>query len=89
MFDLTGKTALITGASGGLGGAIARALHTQGATIALSGTRTDALGALAADLRNRAHVTPCDLSDTALVEALVPAAERRSDRWTFSSITRA
>ncbi len=75
MFDLTGKTALITGASGGLGGAIARALHTQGATIALSGTRTDALGALAANLKNRVHVTPCDLSDPALVETLVPAAE--------------
>ena len=75
MFDLTGKTALITGATGGLGGAIARALHAQGATIALSGTRRDALEALAAELKNRAHVTPCDLSDRALVEALVPAAE--------------
>jgi 3-oxoacyl-[acyl-carrier protein] reductase len=75
VFDLTGKTALITGASGGLGGAIARALHSQGATIALSGTRRDALGALAADLKNRAHVTPCDLSDPESVEALIPAAE--------------
>jgi 3-oxoacyl-[acyl-carrier protein] reductase len=75
LFDLTGKTALITGATGGLGGAIARALHAQGATIALSGTRRDALEALAAELKNRAHVTPCDLSDRALVEALVPAAE--------------
>ncbi len=75
MFDLTGKTALITGASGGLGGAIARALHAQGATIALSGTRQDALGVLAADLKNRAHLTPCDLSDPESVEALVPTAE--------------
>ena len=75
MFDLTGKTALITGASGGLGGAIARALHAQGATIALSGTRRDALETLAADLKDRAHVTPCNLSDAESVEALVPAAE--------------
>ena len=75
MFDLTGKTALVTGASGGLGGAIARALHAQGATIALSGTRRNALEALAAELKNRTHVTPCDLSDPASTEALVPAAE--------------
>jgi 3-oxoacyl-[acyl-carrier protein] reductase len=75
VFDLTGKTALITGASGGLGRAIARSLHAQGATIAVSGTRQDALGALAADLKNRAHVTPCDLSDPESLEALVPAAE--------------
>lgn len=75
MFDLTGKTALVTGASGGLGGAIARALHKQGATVALSGTRRDALETLAAELGERAYVTPCDLSDPAAVEALVPAAE--------------
>jgi 3-oxoacyl-[acyl-carrier protein] reductase len=75
VFDLTGKTALVTGASGGLGGAIARALHGQGATVALSGTRRDALEALATELGGRAHVTPCDLSDAAAVEALVPAAE--------------
>jgi len=75
MFDLTGKTALVTGASGGLGGAIARALHQQGATVALSGTRRDALEALAADLGERTHVVPCDLSDSAAVEALIPAAE--------------
>lgn len=75
MFDLTGKTALVTGASGGLGGAIARALHRQGAAIALSGTRRDALEALAAELPYRSYVTPCDLSDTASIEALVPAAE--------------
>ena len=75
MFDLTGKTALVTGASGGLGGAIARALHAQGATVALSGTRREALETLAGELGSRVHVTPCDLSDTSAVEALVPAAE--------------
>ena len=75
MFDLSGKTALVTGASGGIGGAIARALHGQGATVALSGTRRDALEALAAELGERVHVCPCDLSDAAAVEALVPAAE--------------
>ena len=75
MFDLTGKTALVTGASGGLGGAIARALHGQGATVALSGTRREALETLAGELGSRVHVTPCDLSDASAVEALVPAAE--------------
>ena len=75
MFDLTGKTALVTGASGALGGAIARALHAQGATVALSGTRRDALDALAQDLKKRVHVAPCDLSDSASVEKLIPAAE--------------
>jgi 3-oxoacyl-[acyl-carrier protein] reductase len=75
VFDLTGKTALVTGASGGLGGAIARALHGQGATVALSGTRREALEALAGELGSRVHVTPCDLSDVSALEALVPAAE--------------
>jgi 3-oxoacyl-[acyl-carrier protein] reductase len=75
MFDLAGKTALVTGASGGLGGAIARALHAQGATVALSGTRAEALAALAAELGGRAHVLACNLSDPASTEALVPAAE--------------
>ncbi len=75
MFDLTGKTALVTGASGGLGGAIARALHAQGASVALSGTRREALEALAGELATRVHVTPCDLTDKDAVEALVPAAE--------------
>jgi 3-oxoacyl-[acyl-carrier protein] reductase len=74
MFDLTGKTALVTGASGGIGGAIARALHGQGATVALSGTRTGPLEALAGDLGDRAHVLPCDLSDVEAVEALPKAA---------------
>ena len=75
MFDLTGMTALVTGATGGLGGAIARALHAQGATIALSGTRAAALETLASELGERVHVLPCDLSDKSAVEALVPAAE--------------
>jgi 3-oxoacyl-[acyl-carrier protein] reductase len=74
MFDLSGRTALVTGASGGIGGAIARALHGQGATVALSGTRTGPLEALRDDLGGGAHVLPCDLSDTAAVEALPKAA---------------
>jgi len=74
MFDLTGKNALITGASGGIGGAIAKALHAQGATVGLSGTRVAPLEALAADLGTRAHVLPCDLSDAAAVTALPKSA---------------
>jgi 3-oxoacyl-[acyl-carrier protein] reductase len=74
MFDLTGKSALVTGASGGLGGAIARALHGQGAAVGLSGTRRDALDALAGELGDRAHVLPCDLSDAEAVAALVEQA---------------
>ena len=70
MFDLTGKTALITGASGGIGGAIAKALHGAGATVGLSGTRVEPLEALAAELGSRAHVLPCNLGDSAAVEAL-------------------
>jgi 3-oxoacyl-[acyl-carrier protein] reductase len=70
MFDLTGKCALITGASGGIGGAIAQALHGAGATVALSGTRVEPLEALAAQLGSRAHVLPCNLSDAEAVEAL-------------------
>ncbi len=70
MFDLTGKSALVTGASGGIGGAVARALHAQGAAVALSGTREDPLAALAAELGPRAHVLPCDLSDREAVAAL-------------------
>ena len=76
MFDLTGKTALVTGATGGIGGAIATALHAQGATVALSGTRREALEALATKLGDRAHVLPCNLSDKDEVEALVPSAEK-------------
>ena len=70
MFDITGKNALITGASGGIGGAIATVLHAAGATVALSGTRTGPLEELAAQLGDRAHVLPCNLSDMAAVEAL-------------------
>ncbi len=75
MFDLTGRTALVTGASGGIGGAIARALHGQGATLVLSGTRAEPLEALASSLGERVHVVPCDLGDAASLAALVPAAE--------------
>jgi 3-oxoacyl-[acyl-carrier protein] reductase len=77
MFDLTGKTALVTGSSGGIGGAIARALHAQGATVALSGTRAEALEALAQELGERAHPCPANLADAASVEALLPAAEAK------------
>ena len=76
MFDLTGKSALVTGASGGIGGAIARALHAQGATVALSGTRRDVLDALAGELSGRVHVLACDLADKEAVEALVPSCEQ-------------
>jgi len=75
MFDLSGRTALVTGASGGIGAGIATALHRQGATVTLSGTRREALDALAATIGERVHVVPADLSDRASVETLVPAAE--------------
>jgi len=80
MFDLSGKTALVTGASGGIGGAIARALHAQGAAVVLSGTRADALEAVKAELDSlkgsgRAFIAPANLSDSASVEALPKAAE--------------
>lgn len=74
MFDLTGKKALVTGASGGIGGDIARGLHGQGATVALSGTREGPLKALAEELGERAFVTPCNLSDVAAVKALAGQA---------------
>ena len=74
MFDLTGKCALVTGASGGIGGEIARVLHGAGAVVALSGTREAPLRALAAALGGRAHVLPCDLSDAAAVGGLVARA---------------
>ena len=77
MFDLTGMTALVTGASGGIGSAIAKALAGQEARVALSGTREEALKAVQVDLGADAIVLPCDLSDAAAVDALVPAAVER------------
>jgi len=74
MFDLTGKCALVTGASGGIGADIARTLHAAGATVGLSGTRVEPLEALAAELGARAHVLPCNLSDADAVAALPKAA---------------
>lgn len=70
MFDLSGKRALVTGATGGIGGAVARALHAQGAAVAISGTRAEKLEALAAELKERVHVAPCNLSDLDAVDAL-------------------
>ncbi|MBM3575662.1 MAG: 3-oxoacyl-[acyl-carrier-protein] reductase [Methylocystis sp.] len=75
MFDLTGKTALVTGASGGIGKDIAKGLHAAGATVGLSGTRQDALAALAKELGARAHVLPCNLAQRAETDLLLPAAE--------------
>ncbi len=75
MFDLSGKTALVTGATGGIGASIARALHSQGANVALSGTRADVLDALKAELGERAQVHVCNLGKPEEVEKLVPAAE--------------
>jgi 3-oxoacyl-[acyl-carrier protein] reductase len=76
MFRLDGKTALITGASGGIGACIARTLHSQGAVVVLSGTRAGALETLASELGERAHVCPADLRDPAAPDALVSAAEK-------------
>jgi 3-oxoacyl-[acyl-carrier protein] reductase len=75
MFDLSGRTALVTGASGGIGREIARALHGRSATVVLSGTRADALDALKHELGSRAHAVPCDLHDAASVDALPKQAE--------------
>ncbi|HJR21884.1 MAG TPA: 3-oxoacyl-[acyl-carrier-protein] reductase [Dongiaceae bacterium] len=75
MFDLSGKSALVTGASGGIGGAIARALHVQGANVGLSGTRTEPLETLKAELGERAHVLPADLGDAAAIEGLLKSAD--------------
>ena len=74
MFDLSGKTALVTGASGGIGGPIARALHAQGAAVVLTGTRLAVLEELAGELGDRAKPLVCDLSDAAAVDGLVAAA---------------
>ena len=80
MFDFIGKTALVTGATVAIGDGIARALHKQGATVAISGTRRDMLDALASALKDRVHVLPCDLGDKAAVEALVPSAEEQMQK---------
>src|ERR1044072_8294294 len=80
MFDLNSKTALVTGASGAIGGAIARALHAQGATVAISGTRKEALEGLAGALGRRGFVFPCDLADKDAVEALVSSAEEKKEK---------
>jgi 3-oxoacyl-[acyl-carrier protein] reductase len=80
MFDLTDRTALVTGATGGIGGAIARAFHKQGATVAVSGRQADKLEKLAAELGERAHVIPCDLGDRAAVGGLVEAATAKLGR---------
>jgi 3-oxoacyl-[acyl-carrier protein] reductase len=75
MFDLSGKTALVTGATGTIGGSIARTLHAQGATVAISGTRREVLEQLAGQLGERVHVLPCNLADAAAVESLVTGSE--------------
>jgi len=80
MFELTGKTALVTGASGTIGAAIASTLHAQGATVAISGTRREILDELAAKLRERVHAMPCNLADPVATEALVPRVEEAMGR---------
>ena len=75
MFDLSGRTALVTGASGGIGGAIARALHAQGAVVSISGTREAALQQLADELGSRVHVLPCNLADKTALDGLIASAE--------------
>ncbi len=80
MFDLTGKTALVTGATGGIGGAIAKALHAQGATVAISGRNEAKLNELAGELKDRVHVIAADLSSSEAVEALVKTAEEKMEK---------
>lgn len=77
MFSLAGKGALVTGATGGIGNAIARKLHAAGATVAISGTKADRLEALAGELAERVHIVPCDLSDRAAVQKLTGEAEAK------------
>jgi 3-oxoacyl-[acyl-carrier protein] reductase len=77
MFTLTGKGALVTGATGGIGGAIARTLHRAGATLAISGTKVDRLEALAAELKERVHVVPCNLADRGAVQKLAGESEAK------------
>ena len=80
MFDLTGRNALVTGATGGIGGAIARALHTRGATVAISGRQLGKLEALASELKERVHVVPCDLAHKAQVATLIDDATKKLGR---------
>lgn len=80
MFDLSGKTALVTGATGGIGGAIARALHGAGATVGISGRQADKLEAFAKELGDRVHVLPCDLADRAAVAKLIDEAIGKMSR---------
>ena len=80
MFDLTGKTALVTGATGGIGAAIARTFHKQGATVAISGRQVDKLEALAAELKERVHIVPCDLANKAQVAGLIDEAVKKLGR---------
>ncbi|HEX7074678.1 MAG TPA: 3-oxoacyl-[acyl-carrier-protein] reductase [Hyphomicrobiaceae bacterium] len=77
MFSLAGRGALVTGASGGIGSAIARTLHAAGATVAISGTKIDRLETLAGELKERVHVVPCDLDDRAAVQKLAGEAEAK------------
>ena len=86
MFDLTGRTALVTGATGGIGAAIAQALHGQGATVAISGTRREVLDSFAGKLGERVHVLPCNLSDSAEVEALVPKLHELKSGPRFANV---
>ena len=85
MFDLTGKTALITGASGGIGNAVARALHTKGATVVLSGTRAEKLEALQRQLGDRAFSLPVDLADRDQVAELL-AAYGEAATWAMTGL---
>ena len=80
MFDLTGKVALVTGATGSIGGAIARFLHKMGATVAVSGTRVEYLEHLAEELSERVHLFSCNLNSREAVEELVPNIERICDK---------
>jgi 3-oxoacyl-[acyl-carrier protein] reductase len=80
MFDLAGRTALVTGATGGIGSAIAQALHRQGATVAISGRRQEALESLAAAMRDRVRVMPCDLTDATQTNALIAKVEETMGR---------
>lgn len=80
MFSLSGKTALVTGATGGIGGAIAKALHAQGATVGISGRNEDKLNDLAAELKDRVFVLPADLCSKEAVEALVKSAEEKMEK---------